>query len=110
MDKAIKELLEEVFLSGDEKFDMEHIRPRIDQFLSFLSKISDAEMPLRNVCYHCNDNLMQDKVTSHWICERCNTIYTGDFMNGYNQCYDLWLPYYLKKMSEKMNLHKLILK
>ena len=69
--------------------------------IELISKIRDAEMPKKNVCYHCKSNLMQDKATLHRICSHCGTIYTGDFINGYNQCHDDFLAYHLKKMSEK---------
>jgi hypothetical protein len=77
-----------------------------------LSKIENAEMPQRRM--RCVGT--SDWNGTHWnvdLSKRINPTRVEKIMmddlidSGYNQCHDLWLPYHLKKMEERVDVEKI---
>ena len=70
--------------------------------LSFLSKISDAEMPQRRKLRDTSSSYVTD------LGEMRDNAHRDGVIEGYNQCHDDFLAYHLRKMGERVNVERII--
>ena len=98
--EAIEVLKEELKIieeyEGGEKiisnFKVKDLKEALQTILSFFSKIQSAEMPQKKSC---------EKGEQYWMWNSVHNIFDYGKKIGFNDCHDLWLAFYLKKMSEK---------